>query len=220
MRHMWRLLVYFRLLSSAPAHNLLRTDPHPVPNGLGFRPGQLGTGFGSVRIRFPAKTGTNRPRKPGPGTGNTIEQPKVLVFPGVEVPGKTRVQRYTWVLACTRVRGFRVYRVCPGAPLLPSHMRARTRVPGHSRDLRSLAGSVFPAAGAAQTPKVNDLRVRRRFGSNLGSVVPVPRPIRCFCLPRAMAWCGTSDATQRTRRAILGFRIHLRRRRPQHARTW
>ncbi len=60
----------------------------PIPNYPGRRPGRFGTAFWSVRAKLAAKlaakTGpANRPRKPDPETGSTIEQPKVtaLLYP-------------------------------------------------------------------------------------------------------------------------------------------
>ncbi len=49
--------------------------PKAGPKLPGFRLGRFGTGFCSVHIRFPAKTGPGRPAE---RTGNIIEQPKVL----------------------------------------------------------------------------------------------------------------------------------------------
>ncbi len=86
-------LVYFRLQHSVSdargrasgarflpvlAVKVVRTDKDPVPNYPGLRPGQFGTGFRSVRISFTAKIGP-KPGNLGPGTGNTITQPKVVI---------------------------------------------------------------------------------------------------------------------------------------------
>ncbi len=44
-------------LGPALALNLIVTDQSPVPNCPGLRPGQYGTGFESVRVRFTVITG-------------------------------------------------------------------------------------------------------------------------------------------------------------------
>ncbi len=56
-------------------------DAPPVPRSAQSsqeaRLTETGTGCWFVRSRFPAP---NRPRKPGPGTGSTIEQPKKYIL--------------------------------------------------------------------------------------------------------------------------------------------
>ncbi len=60
------------------AGKLTRTDQNTVPHCPGRRLGHFGTGFGSVRICFPAKAGAKPAREGLPGAGSSIEQLKVI----------------------------------------------------------------------------------------------------------------------------------------------
>ncbi len=44
------------VLDRLRARNLIRMNPTPVPDRLALRPGQFGTGFGSILIRFQARS--------------------------------------------------------------------------------------------------------------------------------------------------------------------
>ncbi len=53
------------------------------PKSPGLRPGHFGTGFWSGRV---SRTAKNLPRKHGPGTGSTSEQPTVHGVDPAEAP--------------------------------------------------------------------------------------------------------------------------------------
>ncbi len=101
----WCFRAQGRAAGPALAGELVRSDHNPVPNCPGLRFEQFGNYRSSFALAFRTKPAQNRPRKPGTGTGSTIEQPEVAGFEAQSGARRSRRSRLSAAFLTNLARG-------------------------------------------------------------------------------------------------------------------